>query len=241
MLRLPELGSSLRTVAEGGRDAFYHGPLAGKIAGYVQERGGWLAEEDFASHTSTWVEPINTQYRDVTCWECPPNGQGINALMALNIAEGFDLRSMGYQSTGTYHHLIEAMRLAFADGFRYVADPCHEAVPVEEMLSKEYAEKRRSLISSDRAMEHAHYSPNLGGSDTVYVTCVDGEGNACSLINSLFNGFGTGLVAPGTGIALQNRGSNFSLDPDHPNAWRRANAPSTLSSPGWPQGKASCG
>ena len=218
VLRLPELGSSLRTIAEGGRDAFYHGPLAGKIAGYVQERGGWLAEKDFASHTSTWVEPISTQYRDVTCWECPPNGQGINALMALNIAEGFDVRSMGYQSTGTYHHLIEAMRLAFADGFRYVADPCHAAVPVEEMLSKEHAEKRRGLISSDRAMEHAHYSPNLGGSDTVYVTCVDGEGNACSLINSLFNGFGTGLVAPGTGIALQNRGSNFSLDPGHPNA-----------------------
>ena len=140
----------------------------------VQERGGWLSEEDFANHASTWDEPISTTYRDVTCWECPPNGQGINALMALNIAEGFDLPGMGFQSVATYHHLIESMRLAFADGFRYVADPRRVGVPVGGMLSKERAEERRALISPDRAMAEAPYDSSLGGSDTVYVTCVDG-------------------------------------------------------------------
>ena len=219
VIRLPELGRSLEAIAEGGRDAFYLGESARRIAAYVQERGGWLTKEDFASHTSTWDEPISTTYRDdVTCWECPPNGQGINALMALNIAEGFDLPGMGFQSTATYHHLIESMRLAFADGFRYVADPRRVDVPIDGMLSKERAKSRRDLISSDRAMASMGYDSSLGGSDTVYVTCVDGQGNGCSLINSLFHGFGTGLVAPGTGIALQNRGSNFFLEPDHPNA-----------------------
>ena len=218
MLRLPELGRSLATIAEGGRDAFYLGEPARRISAYVQERGGWLAEEDFAGHTSTWDEPISITYRDVTCWECPPNGQGINALMALNIAEGFDIAGMGFQSGATYHHLIESMRLAFADGFRYVADPRRVDVPTDRMLSKERAVSRQGLISSERAMAGVSYDAGMGGSDTVYVTCVDGQGNACSLINSLFHGFGTGLVAPGTGIALQNRGSNFSLEPGHPNA-----------------------
>ena len=170
------------------------------------------------NHASTWDESISTTYRDVTCWECPPNGQGINALMALNIAEGFDLPSMGFQSTSTYHHLIESMRLAFADGFQYVADPRKVGVPTDRLLSKGRADSRRALISPDRAMTGVSYDTSIGGSDTVYVTCVDGRGNGCSLINSLFHGFGTGLVAPGTGIALQNRGCNFSLDPDHPNA-----------------------
>ena len=218
VLRLPELGRSLAAIAEGGRDAFYLGEPARRISAYVQERGGWLTEEDFSNHKSTWDEPISTTYRGVTCWECPPNGQGINALMALNIAEGFDLPSMGFQSTATYHHLIESMRLAFADGFQYVADPRQVDVPTGGMISKERAKGRRDMISPDRAMASVSYDTSLGGSDTVYVTCVDGQGNGCSLINSLFHGFGTGLVAPGTGIALQNRGSNFSLDPDHPNA-----------------------
>ena len=219
VMRLPELAGSLRTVAEGGPEAFYRGPLAQKIHGYLQELGGWLTAEDFASHTSTWDEPISTSYRGVTCWECPPNGQGVSALMALNIAEGYDLPSMGLQSTNTYHHLIESMRLAFADGLRYIADPRCAPVPLELLLSKTRAEKRRSLISPDHAMERASYDPHLTkDADTVYVTCVDGQGNACSLINSLFQSFGTGLVAPGTGIALQNRGALFCLDPEHPNA-----------------------
>ncbi len=217
IMRAPELARSLRDVAEGGREAFYHGPLAQRISDYVQERGGWLTTQDFASHASTWDTPISARYRGVTCWECPPNGQGINALMALNIAEGFDLNSMGFQTTATYHHLIESMRLAFADGFRWVNDPSHIPVPVERLLSKSHADERRSLISPHQAMTQATSDPIPAHSDTVYVTCIDGEGNACSLINSLFHGFGTGLVVPKTGIALHNRGSNFSMDPNHPN------------------------
>ena len=137
IIRLPELGRSLSAIAEGGRDAFYLGEPARRISAYVQERGGWLTEHDFADHASTWDEPISATYKGVTCWECPPNGQGVNALMALNIAEGFDLPSMGFQSAGAYHHLMESMRLAFADGFQYVADPRVENVPTGDMLSKE--------------------------------------------------------------------------------------------------------
>ena len=218
MVRLPELGRTLRTIAEGGPDAFYRGQLADKIAGFVQGQGGWLSADDLASHTSTWDKPICTEYRGVTCWECPPNDQGIAALLALNIAEGFDIGAMGFQTPDTYHHLIEAMRLSFADAFRYVADPRAVEVPTGGLLSKDYAEKRRSLVRGDRALCEIQPGQVAGGSDTVYVSCVDGQGNACSLINSLYEMFGTGLVVPGTGIALQNRGALFSLDPSHPNA-----------------------
>ncbi len=180
--------------------------------------GGWMTEDDLAADEATWDEAISTDYRGVTVWECPPNGQGIAALMALNIAEGFDLKAMGFQSVDTYHYLIEAMRLAFADAHRYVADPREAHVPIQGLLSKEYAARRRSLIASDRAMPKVMFGEVAAPSDTVYLTCVDGQGNACSFINSLFEGFGVGLVVPGTGIALQNRASLFSLDPDHPNA-----------------------
>ena len=154
----------------------------------------------------------------MTVWECPPNGQGLAALLALNIAEGFDLAAMGPQSAERYHHLIETMRLAFADAFRYVADPAQVRVPVRELLSKVYAGRRRASILPARAMVDVDFGDPGGASDTVYLTVVDGAGNACSLINSLYADFGSGLVVPGTGMVLQNRGANFSLDPDHPNA-----------------------
>ena len=218
VVRLPELARTLRTVAEGGSDAFYNGELADKMAAFVQDQGGWLATEDLAAHTSTWDEPISSDYRGVTCWECPPNGQGLTPLMALNIAEGFDIGGMGFQSVDTYHHLIEAMKLAFADAHRYIADPRKAHVPTEELLSKSYAEKRRRLVDSELALAHILPGNLANGGDTVYVSAMDQEGNACSLINSLFEIFGTGLVVPGTGIALQNRGALFSLDPAHPNA-----------------------
>ena len=217
IVQLPELARSLRAVAEGGAEAFYRGPLAEKVSSYVQGLGGWLTTDDFAGYSAEWVEPLRTDYRGVDCWECPPNGQGLNALMALNLAEGFDLASMGFQSADTSHYLIESMRLAFADGLHFITDPKKVDVPIQRMLSKEHAEERRGLISRERAMERIAYDPHLRDADTVYVTCVDGEGNACSLINSLFHSFGTGLVAPGTGVALQNRGISFSLDPEHPN------------------------
>ena len=218
VVRLPELAGTLRAIAEGGSEAFYRGALAEKIAAFVQEKGGWLSTADLASHASTWDEPISTDYRGVTCWECPPNGQGLAPLLALNIAEGFDIGSMGFQTPDTYHHLIEAMRLSFADAFRYIADPSRVHVPTAKLLSKSYAERRRSLVKGDRALAQALHGDIKAGSDTVYVSCMDADGNACSLISSLYEKFGTGLVVPGTGIALQNRGAMFSLDPAHPNA-----------------------
>ena len=218
VMRIPTLARTLNAIAEGGSEAFYKDELADKIAAFVQEQGGWLSTEDMAAHTSDWEEPISTDYRGVTCWECPPNGQGIAALEALNIAEGFDLKAMGSQSPDAYHHLIESMRLAFADAFEYVADPAQASVPTAELVSKEYARSRRALIDPKRAMDTVPYGRVHGGSDTVYISSVDGEGNACSFIYSIYANFGTGMVVPGTGIVLHNRGSLFSLDPEHRNA-----------------------
>ncbi len=217
VVRLPELAGTLRTIAEGGADAFYNGPLADGIARFVREQGGWLQAEDMAAHRPTWEEPISSDYRGVTCWECPPNSQGVNALMALNLVEGFDIKGMGFQSADTYHHLIESMRLSFADGLHHVTDPRMSDVPTGRLISKGYAERRRGLIARDRAMSFAPVGAIPSHSDTVYISCADGEGNACSFINSVFQGFGSGLVVPGTGIALHNRGASFSLEPGHPN------------------------
>ena len=232
VIRLPELAKTLRAIASGGPDAFYKGELAGKISSFVQEQGGWLSTQDLADHTSTWDEPISTDYRGVTCWECPPNGQGLAALQALNIAEGFDIKGMGFQSPDTYHHLIESMRLAFTDALRYIADPRRVDVPIDQLLSKSYAAKRSQLVSADRALTDVLPGDLSPGGDTVYMSCVDGQGNACSLINSLYGGFGSGLVVPGTGIALQNRGALFSLDPEHPNALEPGKRPYQTIIPG---------
>ncbi len=218
IMRMPELGKTFRTVAEGGADAFYGGDIGGRIADFVQSQGGWLTRDDFAAHTAEWVEPISTTYRGYTVWQCPPPSQGVNTLMALNLAEGFDLNAMGSQSLDAYHHLIESIRLAFADGLHHVTDPGHMSAAVSSLISKDYAESRRAGIRADRAI--VEVGPGLvpAHPDTVYLSCVDGDGNACSFINSLFMGFGSGLVVPGTGIALHNRGASFSLDPNHANA-----------------------
>ena len=213
----PELGRTMQAIAEGGPSAFYTGQIARKIADFVQAEGGWLTTEDLENHRSDWDEAISTDYRGVTVWECPPNGQGIAALIALNIAEGFDIASMGAQSPDAYHHLIESMRLGYADALQYVADPRVAEVPVGPLLSRDYADRRRAGISATTANSNVSYGDPMGGADTVYVTAADGDGNACSLINSLYQGFGSGLVVPETGIALQNRGALFSLDPAHPN------------------------
>jgi gamma-glutamyltranspeptidase/glutathione hydrolase len=177
-----------------------------------------MSREDLKNHRSTWHEPIKTDYRGVTVYECPPNGQGIAALLALNIAEGWELGEMAWHAPERLHLMVEAMRLAFADARRYVADMETNLAPLDALLSKDYAARRRALVSSEHAMLPPSYGLPLPGSDTVYLSVVDGDGNACSFINSLYMGFGTGIVAEGTGIFLQNRGANFSLDPDHPNA-----------------------
>jgi gamma-glutamyltranspeptidase/glutathione hydrolase len=214
--RQPQLALTLRAISEGGPEAFYRGPVAERIAACVQSWGGYLTTADLAAHTATWEAPIHTAYRGVEMLEHPPNGQGLAALIALNIVEGYDLAGMGYFDPARWHVMIEAMRLGMVDAGRYVADPAVAPVPVAGLLSKEYAAQRRSLIRPDRALELAS-AGQPEHRDTVYLTTVDVQGNAVSFINSLYHGFGSGLVVPGTGICLQDRGACFSLEPGHPN------------------------
>lgn len=215
--RQPNLAQTLRLLASEGRDAFYRGEIARQIVQFSQENGGFFTLEDFASHTTEWVEPIGADYRGHTILELPPNGQGITALIALNILEGFDLPAMAYGSAPYYHLLIEATKQAFADRDQYVADPLFADLPVEGLLAKEYAKARRREIDRERAGDYVAGSP-LPFGNTVYVSCVDRERNVVSLIHSLFTAFGSGVVAGDTGICLQNRGSGFVDDPQHPNA-----------------------
>jgi gamma-glutamyltranspeptidase/glutathione hydrolase len=215
--RQPNLAQTLRLLASEGRDAFYRGEIARQIVQFSQENGGFFTLEDFASHTTEWVEPIGADYRGYTVLELPPNGQGITALIALNILEGFDLPAMAYGSAPYYHLLIEATKQAFADRDQYVADPLFADLPVEGLLAKEYAKARRQEIDRERAGDYVAGSP-LPFGNTVYVSCVDRERNVVSLIHSLFTAFGSGVVAGDTGICLQNRGAGFVDDPRHPNA-----------------------
>ncbi len=216
IIRLPTLAATLRGIAEEGADYIYRGEFAHRLCEHVQRYGGWLTPDDLAAHRSTWEEPITARYRDVTLYECPPNGQGLAAILAVNLAAGFDLAAM--PPADRVHIMVECMRLAFADAQQWVADPALVSLPLETLCSPEYAAQRRALIRREQA--NARVRPGLTptGTDTVYLSVVDGEGNACSFINSLYMGTGTGLVVPGTGVALQNRGALFSLDPQHPNA-----------------------
>ena len=205
---------TLRLIAESKSEAFYRGELAEKIAGWASETNGYITKDDLAAHTSTWVEPIGTSYRGYEVWEIPPNGQGITALNALNILEGFDLAKHPRDSVESFHLQIEAMKLAFADSKRYVADPTKVDVPVKGLLDKAYAAERRKLIG-ERALDPAPGEPPRGG--TVYLCAADGDGLMVSFIQSNYQGFGSGVVPPGTGIALQNRGHGFTLQAGHPN------------------------
>ena len=214
----PGLARSLRLIAEGGKAAYYQGPIAEALAAVVQSAGGCLSTADLAAHTSTWEIPISVPYRGLRVWECPPNGQGLAALLALNILQGFDLAELPPLSARRLHLLIETMRLAFADTRWYVADPATNPAPLDELLSDTYAAERRKLLDPRRATLNQRLGTPTTSSDTVYLCTVDAEGNACSFINSNYMGFGTGIVPRGWGFTLQNRGHNFSLDPNHPNA-----------------------
>jgi len=214
----PGLARTLRAVAENGKQAYYQGEIAAAIAAVVRYAGGCLSEADLAGHSSTWEQPIHTVYSGLKVWECPPNGQGLAALLALNILRGFELRHQDPLSSGRLHLEIEAMRLAFADTRWYVADPRTAPASLEVLLSEDYAATRRALINPRRATLDQRHGAPVSASDTVYLSVVDGAGNACSFINSNYMGFGTGIVPSGWGFSLQNRGLNFSLDPDHPHA-----------------------
>ncbi len=212
------LARTLRKVAEGGKKAFYEGEIAEAIVAVLASQGGVMALEDLSGHTSTRDQAISTLYRGYRVWECPPNGQGLAALIGLNILEGFDVAGMDPLSAKRFHLMIESMRLAFADTAWFVADPETNPAPLDALLSKEYAAVRRALLDQDSAtVDQVHGSP-VASSDTVYLSVVDSDGNACSFINSNYMGFGTGMVPDGWGFTLQNRGHGFSLDPAHPNA-----------------------
>jgi gamma-glutamyltranspeptidase / glutathione hydrolase len=214
----PGLARTFRAVAEEGKQAFYQGAVAEAIAAVMQRAGGALTQADLAVHTSTWEEPIFVDYRGVRIWECPPNGQGLAALLALNILENYPIAGLEPLSAERLHLMIEAMRLAFADARWYIADPQTNPAPLAELLSKEYAAERMKLIDPQRAVLDQTRGVPVTGTDTVYFCVVDQQGNACSFINSNYMGFGTGIVPAGWGFTLQNRGHNFSLDPEHPNA-----------------------
>jgi gamma-glutamyltranspeptidase/glutathione hydrolase len=217
IFRNPGLARTFRKLAEGGKTAFYQGEIAQGIASVIQQAGGCMTPEDLAAHTSTWDTPISIAYRGLRLWECPPNGQGITALIALKILEGYNMPADPL-SPDRLHLEIEALRLAFADTRWYVADPSMVQIPLEELLSEEYAALRRTLIDPKRATPDQYRGTPVAGSDTVYLSVVDKFGNACSFINSNYMGFGTGIVPSGWGFTLQNRGHNFSLEPGHPNA-----------------------
>ncbi len=215
--RAPDLAGTLRSVGEGGAEAFYLGPLAQKVADHVQSKGGYLTTDDLSAHTASWTDPISTTYRGVEVLEHPPNGQGVAALLALDVLEAYDLGQMDFFDATRWHLAIEAVRLAMVDAGRYVADPATSDVPATLLLSKDYTARRRSLVNPERALVLA--GPGRPGhQDTVYLTVVDGRGNAVSFISSLYHSFGSGLVVPGTGICLQNRGACFTLEEGHPNA-----------------------
>jgi gamma-glutamyltranspeptidase / glutathione hydrolase len=217
IFRNPGLARTFKLVAEGGKHAFYEGKIAEAIVSVIQEAGGCLDLHDLARHSSTWDTPISVTYRGLRIWECPPNGQGLAALLALNILEGYDLTESPPLSARRLHLQVEAMRLAFADARWYIADPEFDPTPLDTLLSKTYARERRQLIDPERANPGQVHGGPFAGSDTVYFSVVDAEGSACSFINSNYMGFGTGIVPGGYGFSLQNRGHNFSLEEDHPN------------------------
>jgi len=217
VFRMPALARTLECIAAGGADAFYRGPIAQQIVAFSQANGGLHALDDFAAHRSTWVDPIATDYRGYRLYEMPPNGQGLTALIALNILENFDVGAYAIGSADATHLRIEAVKLAFADRNRYIADPEHAQVPTAALLSKDYAHGRAALIGMHKALKRVAPGNVRVGTDTVYLTAADAAGNVVSLINSLYFPFGSGMVAGDTGIVLQNRGYGFVLDPQHPN------------------------
>ena len=212
-----DLAATMREIAKSGQKHLYGGPLGQKIAAGVQALGGFLTPEDFAAHKADWVQPVSVPYKGYRLWELPPNGQGVAALEMLKILEPFDLRGMGHNSAPYLHHLIEAKKLAYADLEQYVGDPDFMTVSPNQLLNDQFIAGRRALIDPNRASPGPGPGP-VPTANTTYVTAADAQGNMVSLITSLASGFGSGVVIPGTGFPLQNRGVGFSLEPGKPNS-----------------------
>ncbi len=221
----PALANTYKQLASGGRDAFYKGAIAKKIDAFMQKEGGYLRYDDFASHSSTWVEPVSVNYRGYDVWELPPNGQGIAALQMLQILKNFDLKSMGFNSPESLHTLIEAKKLAFEDRAKFYADMDFAKVPVKELISEAYGKERAKLIGPKAAQRVDAGNPHLYSGDTIYMTTADKDGNMVSLIQSNYRGMGSGVVVPGLGFGFQDRGQMFSLDPKHHNAYAPGKRP----------------
>jgi gamma-glutamyltranspeptidase/glutathione hydrolase len=226
LFRNPGLAETLDRVASRGRRGFYEGKVARQIAEYMAREGGFLSEQDLAEHRSEWVEPVSTDYRGYEVWELPPNGQGIAALQILNVLEGYDLRSMGFGSVEYMHLFTEAKKLAFEDRARYYADPNFFRTPVERLISKDYAARRRALISVEKAANrYTGGLTQLETGDTIYLTVADARGMMVSLIQSNYRGFGSGMTPEGLGFVLQNRGELFDLTPGRPNSYAPGKRP----------------
>lgn len=221
----PDLANTYRLIATQGRDAFYRGDIAKTIATFVQEHGGFLSYEDLANHSSTWIEPVSTNYRGYDLWELPPNTQGIAAQQILNILENYNLAELGFDSPEYVHLFVEAKKLAFEDRAKYYSDPDFNEVPVQQLLDKNYAKERAKLIDLKRAGKaYEPGNPPTEG-DTIYLTTADEHGNMVSLIQSNYRGMGSGITPTGLGFVLQNRGELFALDPHHRNVYAPGKRP----------------
>jgi len=220
----PDLATTLAQIAGEGCRSFYEGPIAAKITAYLKKKEGYLDRQDLRQHHSTWVEPLSTNYRGYDIWELPPNGQGIAVLQMLNILEQYDLAAMGFGSADYLHHLIEAKKIVYEDRARFYADPAFHQLPVESLIAKEYARRRSRLLDPAKSAD-SYPAGRLKKGDTVYLTVADQQGNMVSLIQSIYWGFGSGLVPDGLGFALQNRGALFSLDPEHYNCYAPGKRP----------------
>jgi gamma-glutamyltranspeptidase/glutathione hydrolase len=254
----PALAKTLRLIGEKGRDAFYKSEVADKIDKFMQENGGYLRKADFEKHTSTWVDPVSTNYRGYNVFELPPNGQGIATLQILNILEGFDLKSMSRNSAETLHIMVEAKKIAWADRAKFYADPEFAKIPLAGLLSKEYAAERRKLIDPGHAAKavEAGMPPANGAGlqptreprqdstatpkrspvddgDTIYMCTADDDGNMVSLIQSNYRGMGSGIVVPGLGFMFQDRGELFSMEPGHANVYAPGKRPFHTIIPGF--------
>jgi len=219
-----DLANTLKIISEKGRSGFYEGKIAKIMSDFIIDQGGFLSYEDLKNHKSDWIEPVSTNYRGYDVWELPPNGQGIAALQMLNLLEKFDIKSMGFGSAEYIHHFVEAKKIAFADRAKYYADMDFNDIPVDYLISKEYADKRRDEINSTRAARSVK-AGEIENGDTIYLTVADKDGNMVSLIQSNYRGMGSGMVPPGLGFMLQDRGELFSLDKDHYNVYEPEKRP----------------